>query len=260
MKGPQFTVEFPMPDGRRLRNRSDGLVSVLPVVQFDADGLTTTHNADFLDDPAFQKAYQAGVNTGHRIMDPAKLHIEWRVYVCCWAATHAAHLPGDFVECGVSTGIVSRAVVDYVDFNSLDKVFYLFDTYEGIPESQMSETERPLALSKNERHYFDCLSLVEQTFSAYPGVQPIKGVVPESLESVDIARVAYLHIDMNIAAPEIAAVSHFWDRMVTGGVIVFDDYASLAHTSQKIALDALAAKFGARILSMPTGQGLLLKF
>lgn len=260
MKGPQFTVEFPMPDGRRLRNRSDGQITMLPVAQFDADGLTTTHNADFLDDPAFQRAYQAGVHTGHRIMDPAKLHIEWRVYVCCWAATHAAHLAGDFVECGVSTGIVSRAVVDYVDFNSLGKTFYLFDTYEGIPESQMTEAEKPLALSKNERHYFDCLSLVEQTFAAYPGVRTVKGAVPESLATVDIDHVSYLHIDMNIAAPEIAALEHFWDRMVPGGIIVFDDYASLAHRPQKSALDATAQKFGAAVLSMPTGQGLLLKF
>ena len=38
MKGPQFTVEFPLPDGRRLRNRSDGQITVLPVAQFDNDG------------------------------------------------------------------------------------------------------------------------------------------------------------------------------------------------------------------------------
>lgn len=259
MKGPQFTVEFPLPDGRRLRNRSDGQVSVLPVAQFDADGLSTSHNADFLDDPRFQRAYQAGVNTGHRIMDPTKLHIEWRVYVCCWAATHAARLEGDFVECGVSTGIVSRAVVDYVDFTSLGKTFYLFDTFEGIPETQMSEAERPLAVSKNERHYFDCLDLVQQNFADYPSVRPIKGVVPDALGTVDIDRVAYLHIDMNIAAPEVAALEHFWDHMVTGGVVVFDDYASLAHRSQKVALDAVASKFGVSILSMPTGQGMLLK-
>jgi len=260
VKGPQFTVEFPMPDGRRLRNRSDGQISMRPVVQFDADGLSTSHNADFLDDPAFQRAYQAGVNTGHRIMDAAKLHIEWRVYVCCWAATHAARLEGDFVECGVSTGIVSRAVVDYVGFEALDKKFYLFDTFEGIPEAQMSETERPLAVSKNERHYFDCLALVEQNFAAYPNVQPVKGPVPDSLDTVAIERVSYLHIDMNIAAPEVAALDYFWDRMVTGGIIVFDDYASLAHRPQKVALDAVASRLGAAILSMPTGQGLLLKF
>lgn len=260
MKAPHFTVEFPMPDGRRLRNRSDGQVSVLPVMQFDADGLSTSHNADFLDDPRFQRAYQAGVNTGHRIMDPAKLHIEWRVYVCCWAASHAARLDGDFVECGVSTGIVSRAVVDYVDFNSLDKTFFLFDTFEGIPESQMSETERPLALSKNQRHYFDCLALVEQNFADFPNVKTVKGPVPDSLGTVAIDRVSYLHIDMNIAAPEVAALAYFWDRMVTGGIIVFDDYASLAHRSQKTALDMIAGKLGAAILTMPTGQGLLLKF
>ena len=258
-KGPQFTVEFPLEDGRRLRNRSDGQVTVEPVRQFDADGLITTHNADFLDDAAFRRAYDAGVRTGHRLGAPEALHIEWRVYVCCWAAAHGARLDGDFVECGVSSGIVSRAVVDYVGFERLDKRFWLFDTFAGIPEAQMSEAEKPLALSKNERHYFDCHDQVAETFAPWPNVALVKGTVPDSLAGADVGAVAYLHIDMNIAYPEVAASRHFWPLMTTGGIIVYDDYASLAHVEQKIALDAWAAETGVRILAMPTGQGLLVK-
>ena len=259
MKGPQFTVEFPLPDGRRLRNRSDGQITVLPVTQFDDDGLTTSHNADFLDDPRFCHAYEAGVNTGHRLGAPETLHIEWRVNVCCWAASHGGRLDGDFVECGVSTGIVSRAVVDYVDFNRLDKSFWLFDTFAGIPEAQMAEAERPLGLSKNERHYFDSYDQVVETFAGFAGVRPVKGVVPESLVEADIERVSYLHIDMNIAYPEVAASEHFWPLLVPGAVVVYDDYASLAHVPQKTALDAWAKAQGVSILSLPTGQGLLIK-
>lgn len=38
---------------------------------------------------------------------------------------------GDFVECGVNRGGLSRAVMHYVDFERLDKQFWLLDTFEG---------------------------------------------------------------------------------------------------------------------------------
>ena len=47
--------------------------------------------------------------------------------------------------------------------------------------------------------------------------------------------------------------------MTRGGVIIYDDYASPAHSEQKRALDGFAAALGVEILSLPTGQGLLLR-
>jgi O-methyltransferase len=226
---------------------------------YSADGFATTHNAAFLGDPRFRAAYGTGVDSGHRICNPKDLHIEWRVYVCCWAAEHALRLSGDFVECGVSTGIVSRAVTRYVDFGASDRRFWLIDTFEGIPLEQASPSERNLAESKNERHYFDCSGEVRAHFASMANVEVIKGRVPDVLSSLAIDQVAYLHIDMNIAAPEVAAAEHFWDRLVRAAVVVFDDYGSLAHVEQKAALDRFASARGVGILCLPTGQGLLLK-
>jgi O-methyltransferase len=227
---------------------------------YSADGFATTHNAAFLGDPRFRAAYGAGVDSGHRICAPKDLHIEWRVYVCCWAAEHALRLAaGDFVECGVSTGIVSRAVTRYVDFGACDRRFWLVDTFEGIPLEQASPSERKLAESKNERHYFDCSAEVRAHFASMANVEVVKGRVPDVLPSLAIDRVAYLHIDMNIAAPEVAAAEHFWDRLVCGAVVVLDDYGSLAHVEQKAALDEFARARGVAVMTLPTGQGLLIR-
>lgn len=206
----------------------------------------------------FREAYAAGTHSGHRICPPEQLHIEWRVYVCCWAAAHATRLPGDFAECGVSTGITSLAVCRYVGFENLPKTFWLFDTFAGIPEAQAEARELGLARSKNERHYFDSLELVKRNFSAYPNVRLVPGTVPESLAAPQLRQLAYLHIDMNIAYPEVQASRRLWERLSPGGVVVYDDYASLAHKPQKQALDAFAAEKGVEILTLPTGQGLLL--
>ena len=40
--------------------------------------------------------------------------------------------PGDFVECGVNKGFLSSAIMEYLDWNSLDRGFYLLDTFAGL--------------------------------------------------------------------------------------------------------------------------------
>jgi O-methyltransferase len=246
-------------DGSRRRRLASGRELSLPPFSYNADGLATIHDASFLADPRFREAYRRGAHSGHRICPPEKLHIEWRVYLCCWAARYAARLPGDFAECGVSTGVVSLAVCHYVEFEKLSKTFWLFDTFGGIPEEQATETERALALSKNRRHYFDSYDLAVRNFSAYANVRLVRGKLPDSLDGVTLAELAYLHIDMNIAYPEVEVSRRLWDRMVRGGIVIYDDYASPAHAEQRLALDAFAATQGVAILSLPTGQGLLLR-
>jgi hypothetical protein len=228
-------------------------------VSYCADGLITTHNADFLRDPLFGSSYAKGIRSGHRISSPEDLHIEWRVYVCCWAGWHAARLDGHFVECGVSTGVVSLAVANYVNFAHTGKKFFLFDTFSGIPSDQIGKDEQLLAESKNQRHYFDSFELVKKNFSEYKNVKVIRGKVPQSLGEISGLPISYLHIDMNIAYPEVAASEILWEQLTPGAIVIYDDYASTAHLPQKVALDTFASKRGVRILSLPTGQGMLIK-
>jgi O-methyltransferase len=90
-------------------------------------------------------------------------------------------------------------------------------------------------------------------------VQIIKGVVPDTLAQVKAEKICYLSIDMNNAAPEIAAAEHFWDRLVSGGIIILDDYGWAKQINQKIAFDKFADKRGVSPLSLPTGQALIIK-
>ena len=236
-----------------------------PTPSYNADSLLVYHKAvAFIDEPRFQRAYRRGMDSGHHIArSPGSnedLHIEWRIHVVLWAATHAARLAGDFVECGVNTGIQSLAVCDYLDFNATGKSFWLFDTYDGIPERQVSDRERELGiLAESEANYSECYELAKANFARYPRARLVRGEVPEALPSVDFREVAYLSIDMNIAQPEAAALEYFWDKLSPGAPVVLDDYGWAPHAPQTEAIDALADRFGAPVLELPTGQGLLLK-
>lgn len=219
-------------------------------------------NVDFLREEPFAQAYKAGMASGHKFHWPGtsvNIDLPWRTHIACWAATHAAQLPGDFVECGVNTGILSLAVCTYIDFNSTGKHFFLFDTFSGVPESQMSETERPSCTFTNDTFYEECFELARSNFRHFPNAQLVRGVVPDSLYQVDIDQVCYLSIDMNIVEPEVAAMEFFWPKLVHGAVVLLDDYGVDLHAEQKAGLDEFAHRHKVAVGVLPTGQGLLLK-
>ena len=96
-------------------------------------------------------------------------------------------------------------------------------------------------------------------FAQWRNARVVVGPIPDTLVQVTAARVAYLHIDMNHAPPEIAAIEHFWPRLVPGGIVLLDDYAYLGFEAQKQEMDDFAQRVGVAICSLPTGQGLLLR-
>ncbi|MBI1983200.1 MAG: hypothetical protein HYS61_03270 [Acidobacteria bacterium] len=227
-------------------------------ITFNADGLVTVHNCDFCHDEKFQEAYRLGIETGPRF--GPDLRIEWRVFVCCWAAHQAKQLRGDYVECGVNTGILSRAAMHYIDFADMPgRRFYLLDTYEGIPLEQLTEDERAQGIEGHNAFYFDCYDQVCKTFATFPGARVIRGRVPDTLTQIDSQAICYLSIDMNSVVPEIAAGNYLWPRLVSGALVILDDYGWRPHINQKHAWDAFAADRGLKVLALPTGQGLLIK-
>lgn len=220
---------------------------------YNQDGLATAHNADFMREPRFQEAYALGASTGSW----GRAAIHWRAFVACWAANKARSLEGDFVECGVNKGGLARTVISYVDFPTLDKKFYLLDTFKGLSEKYLTEGEREREIQWGER-YDECYDAVKATFSDF-NVEIIRGTVPDTLPQVKAEKVCYLSLDMNCTLPEIAAAEFFWDKLVSGAVIVLDDYGWDTHLEQKLAFDRFAAERAVQVLPLPTGQGLIIK-
>jgi len=218
---------------------------------FAEDGLATQHNSDFIFNPRFQRAYALGQQTGSW----HDHELRWRIHVLLWCASWSAKLSGAFVECGVYRGGFARAIIDYTGFGTLSKCYHLFDTFDGFAPAQLNEAERQTVASTY--HYEECFADVQREFSTMPFVKLIRGVVPQSL--IDVGPVAFLSLDMNCVAPEIAAAKFYWRHLTPGAVIVLDDYGFALHHQQKQAFDELAQGWGVEILSLPTGQGLIFK-
>lgn len=225
-------------------------------------GLISIHDHEFLDNPDFQVAYQRALQSGQGV-DP---HHRWRrAHTALWVARSASLLDGDFAECGVNTGFISSAVMHYLDWNRLDKTFYLLDTFNGPVEDWFSETER--AQGKVEQslqaralgRYHSDLEASRRNFAEWNRIEIIQGTIPQTLDKIDSPCFAYLHIDMNQAYPEVKAAEFFWSRLVDGAFILLDDYAYSGYYPQKRAMDEFARGVGVSILSLPTGQGLMIR-
>ena len=228
---------------------------------YEQDGLVSIHNHDFMQDPEFCKAYQRGM----RAASGDDYYWHWRVYIGLWTAFSASKIPGDFVECGVNRGFLSSAIMEYLNWNSLSRTFYLLDTFSGIDPRYVSDKDvQRGALEKNKADissgfYTTQIDGVRANFSEWKNVQIVQGSVPETLKAIQSERIAYLHLDMNCSPPEVAALEYLWPRIAPGGFVLMDDYAYRGFEPQKIALDAVASARNVRILSIPTGQGLLIK-
>jgi len=229
--------------------------------RYSQDGLFTVHSDHFRDDPAFRSAYARAVqaNSG---ADPG---FEWRVHVALWAAQTALRVEGDFVECGVNAGFISSAIMERLQWNTLDRRFYLIDTVAGPVLTQYSPQEvskQRLLVAKQALEagaYVTDLGRIRSNFAEWPDAIIVPGAVPAILEEIEFGALAFLHIDMNCALPERTALEFFWDRLSPGAVVLLDDYAYYGHDCQRHALDEVARLRGAEVLSLPTGQGVIIR-
>jgi hypothetical protein len=208
----------------------------------------------------FIRAYERGVKA---VGQDYNWH--WRVHVALWAASVASRLPGDFVECGVNRGFLSSAIMEYLDWNTQNRRFFLLDTFSGLDLRYVTEEEVAKgAIDKNAAaiesgFYTVDIEPVRRNFAQWKDVVIIPGAIPETLVQITSEQVAFASIDMNCSPPEVAAMEYLWGRLVPGALVVLDDYAYAGYRTQKVAMDHFARLRGVTVLSLPTGQGLLIR-
>ena len=228
------------------------LETVDPGTAFVGEGIATWFKSTpFSEDPLFITLAEKHAH----LLPVAAWH--WNLQTVLWATQSTLRLDGEFVELGVFKGHTTAFVAEYLGFQNLPKTWYLYDTFEGIPEDQLDtgwSDNNVAAYSES----FD-FEEVRERFAPYPNIRIIKGRVPEILAEESPQKIAFLHMDLNNATAEVQALDVLYDRIVPGGIIVFDDYVWSVSRRQRVAEDAWCAARGLKILALPTGQGLLIK-
>lgn len=210
--------------------------------------ITLDRNVSFLEDARFMQAFDPAAT------DDTEKSLVWRVHVLCWCAGNSLRAQGDFVECGVFRGLSTAVAARYLDFARQPRAWYLYDTFDGIPADQLGpgQVNPPYYLQQG------LYESVAQRFAGYPNVHVVRGRIPEVLAERAPARVAFLHLDLNSAVAEEAALEFFAERFSPGAFVVLDDYGWRGFRAQKLVADRIFGRLGKPIMELPTGQGIVM--
>ena len=182
-----------------------------------------------------------------------------------WAARTAVTLDaGDLVECGVFRGDIAWVVATLLGDAMRGRTFYLYDSFAGFSTQHSSPDDFP-----HNPGFFDfanevdrqpgLFDLVKGRFEGKANVRIVRGFLPEALTLAMPERICFLHIDLNSPAAELGVLKVLFDRVVRGGMIVFDDYGWRMFHRQRDAENEFMAARNHTILELPTGQGLVVK-
>ncbi len=115
--------------------------------------------------------------------------------------------------------------MDYLNWDSLGKHFYLLDTFKGIDERFASAEVKAVGILEKNRanlgsgFYVNAIDDVRSNFAPWKNLTLIEAAIPETLPQVRADKIAYLHLDMNCSNPEVAAANFFWERLVPGALM-----------------------------------------
>ena len=161
------------------------------------------------------------------------------------------NIPGDIVECGVfkGTGIFSFLKLKrYLCPNSLKKVigfdFFnntkLIEGLQGIDKESMStlfdgrQFEHTQSFKDNLESEILSSGFYNHEFELISG--DISETVKDFVNQRIGAKISLLYLDLDLEIPTYNVLTHLWDRVSSGGIIVFDEYAH-HYWSESIGVD-----------------------
>ena len=242
--------------------------------EFSGWGMKVNHDPPWIHEPnsifnktssQIKKNFQFGVvhSTGIDVHNVNTLL--WRHWIVSYATKHAMTFSKtdkyNFVECGVGDGLSSYYTLHEICANSdvYDKAqLHLYDSWgpmkeDGLLESESSSlgrySELELNVTKKNLKEFEKIIFYH------------KGYIPEIFdkEPKSPSSIVYLHIDLNSTPPTIETLEYFFDKLVSGGIILFDDYGWKNHKDTKDAVDNFFKNKPGILMQLPTAQAMFFK-
>jgi O-methyltransferase len=202
---------------------------------------------------------------------PAKsIHRRQRTFYLAQYFLHSSRLPGAQVECGVFNGCSALACClarRAADPGFSGAGFHLVDSFEGLsPPSAKDWFEMPTSAEVGAAPplwprdgFKSSVDDVRPVFTEFPKIKIHKGWIPEVLDELPDERWSFVHIDVDLYEPTRACLEYFLPRVVTGGVILCDDYGSLMFPGAARAWDELVIARAIPFVELPTGQSVLVQ-
>jgi O-methyltransferase len=151
----------------------------------------------------------------------------------CWElwalVDQCAKLDGDIIEIGVWRGGTAAILAKKAEICNLDCLVYLCDTFHGVVKAGSNDS-RYTGGEHADTSRKDVERLLTEQLNLH-NVQILEGVFPDEtarLIAEQSGQFRLCHIDVDVYKSAEDITTWLWDRLVVGGVIVYDDYGFYA--------------------------------
>jgi O-methyltransferase len=159
-------------------------------------------------------------------------------------------LKGNVAELGVYKGKFARYINQYFP----DRLFYLFDTFEGFDNRDVvSETSNKY--SDGEQDFSD--TSVESVLKIMPHPEkckPVKGFFPESAKDLE-DHFVFVSLDADLYEPIYNGLRFFYPKLVSGGYIFIHDFNNDSYKGARKAVEQFCAEYGINYLPISDAGG-----
>ena len=133
-----------------------------------------------------------------------------------------ASLEGDLAECGCWRGLSSYLICSTLkrrDASMSGRGYHVLDSFQGL--SQPSPADGGVGVAGQ---FSAKLEEVRRNLAGFPDISFHPGWLPASLAGLPERRYRFVHVDVDLFEPTDGAIRYFVPRLVSGGVLVCDDY------------------------------------
>jgi len=130
------------------------------------------------------------------------------------------HIPGDVFEYGSLHGGSGAVIAEAVKFFG-EKPVWLFDTFDGIPDSKYG-----LDYHWNGSFSDNSFSHVKDIFSDMENVTVVKGNICDTYNTVSDNRISFGYLASDTLESGEILMNYMWPKLSPGGIIAVCDYGS----------------------------------
>jgi len=144
-------------------------------------------------------------------------------------------LEGDVIECGVYRGGNSFQMAKKLKELKSDKKLYALDTFEGFPyndsEDMPKELQKAVYGNKKPHKFKNTLNDVDldqiKNWFAEYGLDNtvfLKGLFIDTFKQISNKKFCFAYVDSDLYLSVKQCIEFLKDRLVSGGIMIFDDY------------------------------------
>lgn len=160
------------------------------------------------------------------------------------------NLVGEVAELGVYKGKFAR----YINGHFADRKLYLFDTFEGFDERDVS-VEKKENFSSGAQNFSD--TSVESVLKQMPFPEkciPKKGFFPKTAEGIN-DQFVFVSLDADLYEPIYAGLHFFYPRLTSGGYIFVHDFNNNAYKGARKAVEQFCSEQHIGFVPIPDSGG-----